>query len=66
MIALRELHQLQTPQARVPILADDDVIMHHDSEWGGDVHDLPCHLDISRGRRRIAGRVIVHEDDRGG
>jgi hypothetical protein len=66
MIAPRELHQLQTSEARVPILADDDVIVHRDPEWGGDVDDLPRHLDVSRGGRRIARGVIVHQDDCGG
>ena len=54
MIARRELHQLQTSETRVPVLADDDVIMHRDPEWGGDVHDLPRHLDVGRGGCRIA------------
>jgi hypothetical protein len=44
----------------MPVLADDDVIVNRDPQWGGDVHDLPRHLDIGRGRCRIAGGVVVH------
>jgi hypothetical protein len=59
MIAMCELHQPQPAQARVSILADDDVIMHRNPEGRGDVHDLSRHLDVSRGRCWVAGRVIV-------
>jgi hypothetical protein len=51
----RELHQLQPAQARVPVLTDDDGITHPDAEWGANLDDLPRHLDIGRGRCRIAG-----------
>jgi hypothetical protein len=44
-------HPLQTG---VPVLADDDVIMHGDAERGGDVDDRFRHPDI-RPQRRIAG-----------
>ncbi len=60
VFALGELHQLQPAQARMPVLADDNVVMHRDPERSGDVHDLPRHLDIDRGRCRIAGGMIVH------
>ncbi len=48
------------------VLADDDVVVHRDPERRGNLNDLPRHLNISRGRRRIAGGVIVHQNDRSG
>jgi hypothetical protein len=46
----------------VPVLADDDVIVHRDAERPGDVDDLLRHLDVGAARRRIAGRMLVQED----
>jgi hypothetical protein len=43
----------------MPILADDDVIMHRDPERRRNLHDRLRHLDIGDRRRRIAGRMIV-------
>jgi hypothetical protein len=40
---LDQLHPLQT---RMPVLADDDVVMHGDAERRGDIDDRLCHLDI--------------------
>jgi hypothetical protein len=45
----------------MPVLADDDVVVHGDAERGGDVDDRLGHLDVGLRRRRIAGGVIVHE-----
>jgi hypothetical protein len=53
-------NQLQSLQARVPILADDDVIVHGDAERSGDRDDLLGHLDVGLRRRRVAGRMVVH------
>src|ERR1700694_3460912 len=63
---LRRSNQLQPLQARMPVLADDDVIVHGDAERAGDVDDRAGHLDIRLRRRRIAGGVVVHQQDRGG
>ena len=41
------------------LLADDDVVMHHDAEILRRRDDLLGHLDIGAGRRRVAGGVIV-------
>ena len=54
--------QLQSLEARMPVLADDDVIVHGDAERSGDRGDLLCHLDVGLRRRRVAGRMIVHEN----
>src|SRR5215472_5392736 len=59
------LYQLHPLQARMPVLADDDMIVHGNAERGGDVDDRPGHLDVGLRRRRIAGRVVVHQDQRG-
>ena len=44
----------------MPILADDDVIVHGDAERPRDVDDRFRHLDVGLRRRRIAGGVVVH------
>jgi hypothetical protein len=49
----------------MPVLADDEVIVHGNAERCGDVDDRLCHLDIRLRRRRVAGGVIVHQEDRG-
>jgi hypothetical protein len=45
----------------MPVLADDDVVVHGDAERPRDVDDGFCHLDIRLRRRRIAGWVVVQE-----
>ena len=55
------LNQLQPLQACMPVLADDDVIVHRYAQRARDVDDGFRHLDIRVRRRRIAGRVIVHQ-----
>jgi len=45
----------------MPVLADDDVVVHGDAERGGDIDDRPGHLDVRLRRRRIAGGVVVHK-----
>ena len=55
-------HQLQCPHGRVPVLAHDDAIVHRNAEGLRDLHDRLCHLDLCLRRRRIARRVIVHQD----
>jgi hypothetical protein len=52
--------------AGMPVLADDDVIVHGNAERRGDVDDRLGHPDVCLRRRRIAGGVIVHQQDRGG
>src|SRR6266436_6021981 len=60
------LNQLQPLQTRMPVLADDDVVVHGDAERRGDVDDRAGHLDIGLRWRRIAGGMVVHQQDRGG
>ena len=58
-------NQLQSLQAGVSVLADDDVVVHGNPERAGDVDDRLGHLDVGLRGRRIAGGVVVHQDDRG-
>jgi hypothetical protein len=57
-------HQLHSLQARTPVLADDDVVVHGDAERGGDVDDRLRHPDVRLRRRRVATGMIVHQDYR--
>ena len=43
----------------MPVLADDDVVVHGDAEWRCDVDDRFRHLKIRLRRRRIAGGMVV-------
>jgi hypothetical protein len=45
----------------MPVLADDDVVVHGNAERGGDVDNRLGHMDIGLRRRRVAGRVVVHQ-----
>jgi hypothetical protein len=45
----------------MPVLADDDVVVHGDAERPGDVDDRFRHLDVGLRGRGIAARVVVHE-----
>ena len=59
------LNQLQSLHADMPVLADDDVIVHGYPERAGDVDDRLCHVDIRLRGRRIARGVVMHQQDRG-
>ena len=50
-----QLNQPQPLEARMPVLTDDDVIVHGDAERPRDVDDRLRHLDVRLRRRRIAG-----------
>src|SRR5215510_1774839 len=56
-----ESHQLQRLETRVPILADDEVVVHGDAERARDLDDCPRHVDIGARRGGIAGGMIVQE-----
>jgi hypothetical protein len=58
LLATRSLDQLQRSKARMPVLADDDVVIHRHSERAGDVDDRLGHLDI-----RLRGRKDRRTDD---
>ena len=43
----------------MPVLADDDVVVHGNAERGGDLDDRLGHMDIGLRWRRIAGGVVI-------
>jgi hypothetical protein len=57
----KRLNQLHPLQARMPVFADDDVVVHGNAEGRCDIDDRFRHLDIGLRRGRVAGGVIVHE-----
>src|SRR5947207_16017989 len=50
--------QLQPLQTRMPVLADDDVVVHGNAERGDDLDDRLGHMDIGLRGRRIAGGMV--------
>ena len=48
-------------QARMPVLADDDVVVHRDAERGSDLDDCLGHMDVGLRGRRIATRMVVQQ-----
>jgi hypothetical protein len=58
LTSLDELHSLQ---ARVTVLADDDMVVHGNAERGRDLDDRLGHMDIGLRRGRIARGVVVQE-----
>jgi hypothetical protein len=63
--ARRRSNQLHPLETRMPVLADNDVVMHRDAERAGDADDRLGHLDVGLRGRRIAAGVVVHQDQRG-
>jgi hypothetical protein len=45
----------------MPVLADDDVVVHGNAKRAGDADDRLGHLDIGLRRGRIAGGVVVQD-----
>lgn len=45
----------------MPVLADNDVVVHGDAERRGDVDDRLGHLNVGLRRRRIAGGMVVEQ-----
>ncbi len=48
----------------MPVLADDDVVVHGNAERAGDLDDRLRHLDVGAGRRGIAGGMVVQDPTR--
>ena len=46
-------------EARCALAADDEMVVDLQTEDARRIDDLPGHLDIGPGRRRVAGRMIV-------
>ena len=62
----RSSEQLQAPEAGVALAADDQMIVNHDAERLAEADDLHGHRDVGGGRARVAGRMVVHQDQRCG
>ena len=58
------LDQFKAFQARVAVFADDDVVVHGNPEWRGDVGDRLGHLDVGLRWRGIAGGMVVRQPTR--
>lgn len=58
--------QLKPLESDVAVLADDDVIVKRNAERLGGLGDELRHLDIGARRRRVAGGMVVDEDQRSG
>ena len=54
-------NQLQRLQARVAVLADDEVVVHRDTKGARDLHDRLRHLDVGARGRRITRGMVVQE-----
>ena len=61
MTPIKTSNQLQPLEARVAVLADDDVVVHGDAERAGDVDDRLRHLYVGVRWRRIARRMVVQQ-----
>jgi hypothetical protein len=58
---LQNSHQLQRLETRMPVLADDEMVVHGNPERTRDLDDRLGHLDVGARRRGIAGRMIVED-----
>ena len=56
------LDQAQRAERDFLILADDHVVMDHDLQRTAGCDDLARHLDVRAAGRRVAGRMIMDED----
>src|SRR6266704_2842793 len=54
-------NQLQRLETRVPLLADDDVVVHGDTERARDLDDRLRHRNVGARGRRVAGGMVVQE-----
>ena len=53
---------LQRLEARVPVLADDEMVVHRDAEGARDLDDRLRHLDVgARGGRIARGMVVQNQ-----
>src|SRR5712692_3410272 len=56
------LDQLQALHARVPVAADDDVIVYGNAQWFRDLDNHPRHLDVRARRCRVSSGMVVQEN----
>lgn len=53
--------QLERPEARMAVAADDDVVMHFEAKLVARLDEAASHVDIGRRRCRVARGMIVQE-----
>jgi hypothetical protein len=56
-----ESHQLQRLETRMPVAADDEVVVHRNAQRARDLDDRPRHVDVGARGGRIAGGMVVHQ-----
>jgi hypothetical protein len=56
-----ESHQLQRLETRMPVAADDEVVVHRNAQWPRDLDDRPRHVDVGARGGGIAGGMVVQE-----
>jgi hypothetical protein len=49
----------------MPVLADNEMVVHGDAERARNLDDRLRHLNVGARRGGIAGGMVVHQDDRG-
>ena len=58
--------QAERAERGIGLLADHDMVEDRDADRPAGRLDRLGHLDIGPARGRVAGRMVVDEDDRGG
>src|SRR3981189_986134 len=56
----RGSNMLQRLEARMPVLADNEMVVHRDTEGARDLHNRLRHLDVGARGGRIARGMVVH------
>ena len=56
-------NEAQRLEARMAFTANDNMVVNGDAEGCGACDDLLRHVDVGTRRRRVARRVVVHEND---
>lgn len=62
-LRIRLLHQPVRAQAAMAGAADDEVVVDSDAQCFSRLDDAARHLDVGLGGCRVAGGVVVDEDD---
>ena len=52
---------LQRLETRMPVLADNEMVVHRDTEGARDLHNRLRHLDVGARGGRIARGMVVQE-----
>jgi len=58
------LDQLQSLRTGVPVLSDDDVVVHRNPQRLRDLDNHAHHFNVGVRRCRVSSGMVAHEDDR--